>query len=227
MAASPAKLLPTKLALRRTARARRQARTPAERQQAALTLAAVGLELPRLRGASCVSAYASLPQEPGTAVLRAGLRELGIRVLLPLISIGAGRELDWGPDAGDGDLAPAGPLGLPQPLGERFDPAELGLAQVLLVPALAVDTAGTRLGRGGGYYDTALRHADPEALILALVHDDEVLDATSTPIPREAHDVPVHGVITPTRWMFFSPISPISHSADARGEFTVPKPLGL
>ncbi len=205
MAASPGKLRPTKLALRHTMKARREARSLAEREQAAVSIAAVGLELPRLRGAMCVSAYASLHQEPGTAPLRAGLRALGIRVLLPLISTDGRRELEWGLDAGDraGALEPAGPLGLPQPQGEHFGPEELSAAQVVLVPALAVDTAGTRLGRGGGYYDTALLHARPDALIMALVHDDEVLDAASSPIPREAHDLGVHGVITPTRWMFF------------------------
>jgi 5-formyltetrahydrofolate cyclo-ligase len=92
-----------------------------------------------------------------------------------------------------------------EPQGPRFGAAELGSAQVVLVPALAVDTIGTRLGRGRGYYDAALACAHPQALILALVHDQELLDAEATPIPREQHDAAVHGVITPTRWMFFSP----------------------
>ena len=205
MPVSQAQLIPTKLALRRTLKAQRRGRSTGEREQTGRAIAAVGLELPRLRRAGCVAVYASLPEEPGTALLRSGLRELGIRVLLPVVDAEPGsRRLDWAED--DGELAVAGTLQLPEPTGRRFGPDELGQAQVILVPALAVDTTGTRLGRGGGYYDTALTHAAPGALLLALVHDAEVLDAGTTPIPREPHDIGVHGVITPTRWMFFSPV---------------------
>jgi 5-formyltetrahydrofolate cyclo-ligase len=204
MSASQAQLIPTKLALRRTLKAQRHNRSTAERDQVGRAIAAVGLELPRLRRADCVAVYASLPEEPGTALLRAGLRELRIRVLLPVIGDDPGsRQLDWAED--HGELTTSGVLNLLEPTGRRFGPAEIGQAQVVLVPALAVDTTGTRLGRGGGYYDTALTQADPQALLLALVHDQEVLDAETTPIPREPHDLAVHGVITPTRWMFFSP----------------------
>ena len=196
-------LIPTKLALRRTLKAQRKARTPNEREQAGRDLAAVGLELPYLRRAECVTVYASLADEPGTALLRTGLRELGIRVLLPVVGDPESRSLDWAED--QGELVTTGALRLPEPSGPRFGPEEIGTAQVILVPALAVDSTGTRLGRGGGYYDSALTHARSAALILALVHDEEVLDAGTTPIPREPHDVGVHGVITPTRWMFFSP----------------------
>ena len=200
---------PGKSALRRAVQAQRQARPLAERQQVGQAIAAVGLELPQVRRASCVTVYASLPDEPDTSLLRAGLRELGIRVLLPIVDADPDdRELDWAQD--DGDLRPTGRLALPEPQGPRFGLSEVARAQVVIVPALAVDTVGTRLGRGRGYYDNALAHADPTALILALVHDREVLDAAATPIPREPHDVAVHGVITPTRWMFFGPpVSPL------------------
>ncbi len=202
MSASQAQLIPTKLALRRTLKAQRRGRTSAERDAVDRAIAAVGLELPRLRRADCVAVYASLPEEPGTTLLRAGLRELGIRVLLPVVGDDPDdRQLDWAED--QGELASSGALNLLEPPGRRFGPAEIGKAQVILVPALAVDTTGTRLGRGGGYYDTALTQAHPRALVLALVHDQEILDADSTPIPCEAHDVRVQGVITPTRWMFF------------------------
>jgi 5-formyltetrahydrofolate cyclo-ligase len=215
MSASQVQLIPTKLALRRTIKAQRQSLTGPERERVSRAIAAVALELPRLRQAVCVSVYASLPDEPSTDQLRDGLRELGIRMLLPVVcddtataDQAPGRTLDWAEDVGD--LTATGALGLPEPQGPRFGSAELGKAQVVIVPALAVDTFGTRLGRGRGFYDTALTQAHPEALILALVHDREVLDAGTTPIPREPHDVAVHGVITATRWMFFdrSLISP-------------------
>jgi 5-formyltetrahydrofolate cyclo-ligase len=210
MTASDPNLTPTKAALRRTVKAQRQARTPAERAGVEAAIAAVALELPQLRHADCSTLYASLPDEPGTGLLRHGLRQLRVRVLLPIIvppaESGGVPQLDW---ALDGDqLSPAGALGVPEPDGPRLGATELGKARVLLVPALAVDTTGTRLGRGRGYYDAALAAADPGALVLAVVHDAEVLDADSRPIPREDHDRPVHGVITPTRWMFFDPPTP-------------------
>jgi 5-formyltetrahydrofolate cyclo-ligase len=207
---SPGEPTPTKLALRRTVKAGRRARDQVERDHVAGATAAVALEMPQIRAARCVTVYASLPDEPGTDRLRAGLRGLGIRVLLPVVpdqpdqpDQPGRRALDWAID--EMELAPSGPLDLPEPIGARLGPASIADAQVVIVPALAVDTAGTRLGRGRGYYDSALTRAAGTALILALVHDEELLDARTTPIPREGHDIAVHGVITPTRWMFFSP----------------------
>lgn len=191
----------TKLALRRTIRAQRQALAASDRDRAERALAANALQLPRLRSATCVAVYASLPDEPGTTALRTALRERGTRVLLPVITDET--TLSWADD--DGRVQPAGRLGVPEPLGRTGPPQRLGEADVILVPALAVDTGGTRLGRGRGYYDRALALAKRDALILAVVHDDEVLDGAATPIPREEHDVAVHGVLTPTRWMFFTP----------------------
>jgi 5-formyltetrahydrofolate cyclo-ligase len=199
MTASQTELTPTKLALRRTVRAARQARTPAERDRLERLACAVALELPCLRQARCVAVYAALPEEPGTALLRAALRERGTRVLLPVITDDT--TLTWAQD--DGTAEPAGPLGIPEPATAGQISADLSAAEVVLVPAMAVDTLGTRLGRGRGYYDRALARRAPEALVLAVVHDDEVLDATSTPIPREGHDVVIQGALTPTRWMFF------------------------
>jgi 5-formyltetrahydrofolate cyclo-ligase len=203
MTPSQTDLTPTKLALRRTVRTQRQARPASDREQIERALAANALELPPLRRAACVAIYASLPDEPGTTLLRAALRERGTRVLLPVISDDV--TLAWADD--DGTVQPAGRLGVPEPLGRRASPQELGAAEVIIVPALAVDTRGTRLGRGRGYYDRALSQARDDALILAVVHDDEVLDSADTPIPREEHDIVVHGVLTPTRWMFFAPVS--------------------
>jgi 5-formyltetrahydrofolate cyclo-ligase len=76
-------------------------------------------------------------------------------------------------------------------------------ADVLIVPALAVDTDGYRLGQGGGSYDRALHRVSPSATLLALVYDDELFDAAVEPLPREPHDLRVHGVLTPSHCMIF------------------------
>jgi 5-formyltetrahydrofolate cyclo-ligase len=74
----------------------------------------------------------------------------------------------------------------------------LSQADVIIVPALAADTSGTRLGQGGGWYDRALMDARPGAPVIALVFDDEFHDADVKAIPRESHDLPVSIVVTPS-----------------------------
>ncbi|WP_456600636.1 5-formyltetrahydrofolate cyclo-ligase, partial [Blastococcus sp. SYSU DS0616] len=73
-------------------------------------------------------------------------------------------------------------------------PAARGAPTALFVRARGVARDGTRLGRGGGYYDRALRHARPEAVLVAVVFDDELVDR----LPREPHDVRVTAVVTPS-----------------------------
>jgi 5-formyltetrahydrofolate cyclo-ligase len=96
-------------------------------------------------------------------------------------------DLDWA--RYDGELAP-GRRGLLEPTGPRLGLAAVAGCDVVLVPALLVDRAGNRLGKGGGSYDRALARAT--GLTVALLHDDELVDA----VPHEAHDVPVRAVAT-------------------------------
>jgi 5-formyltetrahydrofolate cyclo-ligase len=110
-------------------------------------------------------------------------------VLLPVGPV-AGSELAWAVDTGR--LVP-GRFGLLEPVGPRLGPTAIGTADVVVVPALAVSRAGVRLGRGGGYYDRALRHARDGALVVAVVFDDEVVDE----VPAEPHDHRVDVVVTP------------------------------
>lgn len=137
--------------------------------------------LERAVGAECVAAYVPLRTEPGSAELLADLRRLGLRVLVPVTL--PDRDLDWTEWGGrDGGL-----------LGVEAV-REAGLA---LVPALAVATDGTRLGRGGGSYDRALGRCGPEATVAALLFDDEVLHE----LPRDPWDRPVGFAVTPSGWV--------------------------
>ena len=128
--------------------------------------------------------------EPGHGRLPAAYTQLGARVLLPVVPADEG-ELRWAVDTGR--LAP-GRYGLLEPVGPRLGPTAIGAADVVVVPALAVGRDGSRLGRGGGYYDRALRHARPDAVLVAVVFDDELVDA----LPVEAHDLRVTAVVTPS-----------------------------
>ena len=80
-------------------------------------------------------------------------------------------------------------------LGETLGADALAEADIVLLPALAVDEDGTRIGQGGGWYDRALRHARPGAPIVAVIFDDEW---SAQPLPRLSHDIPVDAVVTPS-----------------------------
>lgn len=136
-----------------------------------------------------VAAYVPVGREPGSVDLLDALVAGGVRVLLPVV---VGRELDWA--VYDGTLR-AGPWRLREPAGPPLGVAALATVDVVLVPALAVDRDGARLGKGAGFYDRALTHVRAGTPLLALLHDGEVLDE---PLPVEGHDVPMTGAVTPT-----------------------------
>ncbi len=146
--------------------------------------------LGRLARVRVLAAFVPGDIEPGSGRLPAAYTQLGARVLLPVVP-DSGTELRWAVDTGR--LAP-GRFGLLEPVGPRLGPTAVGMAEVVVVPALAVDRQGTRLGRGGGYYDRVLLHARPGAAVVALVFDEELLDR----LPALAHDRPVTAVITPS-----------------------------
>jgi 5-formyltetrahydrofolate cyclo-ligase len=176
-----------KAALRTRFLARREARPADER--AAANAAIVTALLRGLAGTRTLAAFAPDPTEPGAGRLPAALTQLRSRVLLPVVPAD-GRELTWAVDTGR--LAP-GRFGLLEPVGPRLGPTAIGTAEVVVVPAVAVDRSGVRLGRGGGYYDRALRHVRPDARLVALAFDDELVDE----LPVEPHDRRVTAVVTP------------------------------
>lgn len=184
-----------KRAVRSRIRAERRLRSPERRSADAAGLVNVVLELPETAAADCVAVYAAMPGEPETAPLRAALRATGTRVLLPVVLDDG--LLDWAYD--EGDLRETKGYGGPEPTGPRLGVEAIRLAQLVLVPALAVDTLGHRLGQGAGFYDRALRLLAHWVPVFAVVHDSEILDAAIEPVPVEPHDVPVDAVVTPHR----------------------------
>ncbi|GIF24354.1 5-formyltetrahydrofolate cyclo-ligase [Actinoplanes tereljensis] len=137
-----------------------------------------------------IAAYVPVGTEPGGADLPAVLAAYA-RVLLPVLL--PDNDLDWVAYTGPSSLAP-GPRGLREPTGPRLGPDAITTAGLILVPGLAVDRRGMRLGRGGGSYDRALaRIPAGRTLVIALLHDGELVDE----VPAEPHDRPVDAVITP------------------------------
>ena len=173
--------------LRSAISARRDARDPAEVTAAGRALAA--LAPVAAARADLVACFVGVGNEPPTLPLIDGLVGLGVRVLLPVVS---GADLDWVEYDGAATLTRSS-LGLLEPAGQQLGPAAVRGCGLALVPALAVDRQGRRLGRGGGYFDRALA-LRPVASVFAVVYDDELLDE----VPVEDHDVPVDGAFTPS-----------------------------
>lgn len=131
-----------------------------------------------------VAAYASVGDEFPTAALIAVCRVAGLGVCLPRWDETAGRyRWAW---FDEGAPLRKGPMSIPEPeCADSPLAAEIGL---YLVPGLAFDMAGTRLGYGGGWYDRLLREARPGAIFRGLCFPAQL---SAVPLPREAHDIPV------------------------------------
>ena len=126
---------------------------------------------------STVAAYEAMRTEPPTQASIVALVAHGIRVIVPVTL--PDLDLDWC-DVTDAHRAPLGR-------------DAISTAGLVLTPGLAVDRAGTRLGRGGGCYDRALARRAPDARVLVLLHPGE---ARADLLPADPHDQPVHGVLT-------------------------------
>ena len=143
-------------------------------------------------GARTVCSYLPVATEPGSPALLDHLLQLCETVLLPMIAPGdETRPLCWG-EYVPGHLV-AAPFGLQEPAGPRLEPSTLAGADVVLVPALAVDLSGVRLGRGAGFYDRSLPLRAPGTRLVAVVRDSEILES----LPAEPHDVPMTHALAP------------------------------
>ena len=146
------------------------------------------------RGTVC--AYVPVGGEPGSVQMLDVLLRQADRVLLPVartIADDSATALQWG-EYRPGQLA-AARFGLLEPAEPWLPPTALAEARIVLVPALAVDRTGARLGRGRGFYDRTLVLRDPHARLIAVIRDEELLDE----LPHEPHDVPMTHALTPGR----------------------------
>ena len=179
-----------KASLRRRIGAARAAMSDEARLKAARLTRDHVLEMPEVSAAGTIAAYYSIGAEPDTRKLVFALWKRGSYVVLPVLQPDG--DLDWASYEGPGSLAP-GPRGLLQPVDPVRGPGTVARADVVLVPALAVDARGYRLGRGGGSYDRALARVGRQVPTIALLYDDELLPS----VPTEPHDQRVRLVARP------------------------------
>ena len=178
-----------KRALRAELRERRRVSPAAKRAAASAALTQNLVDLASDLGARSLSAYLSTPDEPDTRDFLRWADEQGIRVLIPVSR--ADGLLDWAPY--DGDAEDTDVLGMPTPTTELLGPIAINEVDLILVPAAAVDRTGMRMGWGMGYFDKTLGSMEACPPVYAVIFDDEFVDS----VPRERHDMPVTGVVTP------------------------------
>lgn len=174
--------------LREEVRARLRAMTPPERTDASARIAAVLLGLPEFASAGSILLYVPIAREPDLRGAIESARKRGARILLPrsrrepatieVVPLGSESLKELRPDE----------LGVPAPGGPAADPAAIELA---IVPGLAFDGHGGRLGRGGGYYDRLLALLPASARTIGVCFERQVV-AT---VPRDAHDRCVDRVV--------------------------------
>lgn len=180
---------PAKTALRDQLSTTRNRRSLVAAAEDARALAEVLLGLPEIQRAATVAAYVSIPGEPGTGPFLDAFTALGRRIILPVVD---GRSLDWAAYQGFDSLVRAR-FGLLEPVGRRLGPDAIATADAVLVPAMAVDGRGLRLGKGGGFYDRALGRVPVGTFVAALLFEGEILDE----VPSEPHDRRVTAAVTP------------------------------
>jgi 5-formyltetrahydrofolate cyclo-ligase len=186
------RLAERKSMLRREVLAARVGLSVADRQAAGRALRDTVLGQPETDMAGTIAAYVSIGTEPDTTALVFALWKRGSYVLLPVLR--ADNDLDWASYEGPDSLAP-GPHGLLQPTEPPRGVVAISSADLIIVPALAADRRGFRLGRGGGSYDRALARVGPAVPTVALLYDGELLDE----VPAGPLDQRVRSVAQPTR----------------------------
>ncbi|MCQ1945532.1 5-formyltetrahydrofolate cyclo-ligase [Arthrobacter sp. zg-Y1116] len=175
--------------------------TAEDRAEAVQGLARIGLRGVRQRvpRGGTVAGYLSVGNEPGMDALLPGLVRAGYRVVVPVCE--PEWQLSWADWTPETELVPGLHASLLEPAGQRYAASDLPELGLVLVPALAADAAGGRMGKGGGYYDrflAKLRADGNPAAAVAVVFEHEYVPADSfetTPL-----DAAVDAVLTPEAW---------------------------
>jgi 5-formyltetrahydrofolate cyclo-ligase len=191
---SRAPAIPDKATLRRTLSAARRSLTPEERRARSSRIAAGIRALPAFRQAGIVCTYVSFREEVETGELLAELLAAGRRVAVPVHLHGAQQPLIFAEIRSTEELVP-NHFGIPQPPGDTARYLPTAAIPLFLVPGLAFDAAGRRLGYGLGFYDRAFAAAAPGALKVGLAFELQVIER----VPADHHDVLLDLVVTEER----------------------------
>lgn len=186
----PGDLLEQKKKLRADAIAARAAAFAEHGADASRRLAAHGLDFLKVAPGTIVSGFAAIRDEINPADLMLWLHAEGCRLALPVMT-GKGKPLTmraWAP----GDVMEAAAWGIAEPMADKPEVEP----DVVLVPLLAFDANGYRLGYGGGFYDRTLAklRAKKRVTAVGIAYDEQKVDA----VPVESYDQRLDWVLTPS-----------------------------
>jgi len=150
--------------------------------------------LPKFQQAGLVMFYLDFRKEVATGELIKYCLANGKRVIVPITDTRNTRLIPSELNDYPGDLA-EGTWGILEPKPDRVRPVEPVEIDFVIVPGVAFDIKGNRLGYGGGFYDRFLRQTRPDTVFAALAFELQIREN----VYPEEHDYPVHYVITEER----------------------------
>ncbi len=177
-----------KRALRAATLAKRRELTPMQVSSQSLALQRRFLELPEVQRAAVLALYAPIHHEVETAAVAGALLAAGRTLLYPAVHAD---QLRFCRVSAMTDLAP-GSFGIPEPKGEPCDPAA---ADLIVVPGVAFDLLGRRIGYGKGYYDKTLHRLEGSGRLVGFCYDFQLFEE----IVGEPHDVTMDLIVTELR----------------------------
>jgi 5-formyltetrahydrofolate cyclo-ligase len=191
---------PEKDAMRRSIRAKLRAMSPAFHAEASLVICELAAQQPAFIQADCVALFAPLPSEPNIHPLIEEAWAHRKRVVLPrMIQEGPHPQLEWRAVTDWREVIEPGPFGLREPDSSLCPLVEMHELTCALIPGMAFDTDGFRLGRGGGFYDCFLSQAPSTLPRIGLMFGCQQVPQ----VPREPHDQALPGVITEDGFVIF------------------------
>jgi 5-formyltetrahydrofolate cyclo-ligase len=153
--------------------------------------------LPEFHKAKGIGAFASTPAEINTYPILEGILELGKNLYLPKV-VKDKTHFDYYQVQNFKNLS-AGSFGILEPSGTH--PADWGEIDLALVPGLAFDLKGHRLGFGKGYYDRVLPLLKKSALTVGLGYSFQMVEQ----VPAEPHDLTLKAVLSEKEFRFCRP----------------------
>lgn len=199
-----------KIAARRDLRARLRSLSPGARTTASQAVSATLIQFFPSPAGRVIAGFLPLPSEPDLTVFYHHWRDHGGHLAMPLIT-GPGQmefrrlpasepaasarpDLNSDPPSFPG-LIP-GPHGLYEPDPTRCEPAAISDMSLVLVPGLGFAAGGTRLGRGGGYYDRWLAHLPSSTPTIGIAFSLQICPS----LPTLNHDQKVDFLLTESGW---------------------------
>jgi 5-formyltetrahydrofolate cyclo-ligase len=159
------------------------------------------LALPEFREAQRLALYSPVRNEVATEEILRAAREAGKAAAFPRV---IGQHLEFVLVTDASELEPGG-FGIPEPRGSAVVP--LGSLDLLVIPGVAFDLAGHRLGYGKGFYDRVLHDPEERGTLVGLCYEMQLIDS----LPAGVHDVRMDLLVTENRVLRFGP-----HAAASR-----------